>query len=743
LWFFASTATLSREQFLLGLGDFSGVDKTKLGDRISLCFTQTKPLLHLSMDQILAESEVIHDGYCFSDGCGIMGWRIAKRIAEIDKNTSGYGSIQIRLGGVKGMLTVRKDFPPDKIGIRPSMCKFSSEHRMLEVKRVAEKKTSGDKSLFADALLILGDLGVGADVFMDLQRRAWAKLALTYDRGAQALLEEPVDYREVSRYLQKVIGKGIKYNGEKFSLEELQGMARRMEEGKKGRVSVNLHCSITLMLGVCDEHNLLGEGEVLVGNGAITGRVLICRPPTNAPGDIQIAMAVSGRDDLTALSGSLVFSVKGNRPLADMLGGGDYDGDEYYIIDEPQFVKCCVPVDPCDFGSKKETYAKDVLKYFSVVSDASSPSLDDQLDVLHNLFQLGNVIVASADAWKRLADRYTTKDERALRLSRICQRSLDARKLACEFSQSDFEDIDNVLSDNHDDRIDRPRWNGGHESNPSNSVLGVLFLKWQDKIAKIKSTAVRLRGLLSRSPPGALGGEDESVFSEITEGTRDTRKFDSDAAKKSLSSRSGTEILIDVTFDRDRMGFPCAESIDYKIINKGGRMALINMVLIEYAESLKRGMQLARTKAYASGKPQAYDVFLIKVGASQEHLAICQPVPRSDRELQWRVSHGIIPLDAVDYKCRVGTMSSYCRILDNLLCNPVPELMQKAMNREGLFDAIDPAGMTMNCFTSSLNRSQKKAVATVATPTFCSGFFVIQGPPGTGIDVFCARGNLF
>lgn len=85
-------------------------------------------------------------------------------------------------------------------------------------------------------------------------------------------------------------------------------------------------CSVTLMLGVPDEHNILQEGEVLVGNGKIQGNVLIFRPPCLMPGDIQKVKAVPGRDGapFTYLKGTLVMSSKGERPLADMLAGGDY-----------------------------------------------------------------------------------------------------------------------------------------------------------------------------------------------------------------------------------------------------------------------------------------------------------------------------------------------------------------------------------------------------------------------------------
>ena len=48
------------------------------------------------------------------------------------------------------------------------------------------------------------------------------------------------------------------------------------------------------------------------------------------PGDIQKVRAISKIEasPFVFLENTLVFSSKGERPLQDMLGGGDLDGDE-------------------------------------------------------------------------------------------------------------------------------------------------------------------------------------------------------------------------------------------------------------------------------------------------------------------------------------------------------------------------------------------------------------------------------
>ncbi|KAG8945820.1 hypothetical protein FRC04_012267 [Tulasnella sp. 424] len=69
----------------------------------------------------------------------------------------------------------------------------------------------------------------------------------------------------------------------------------------------------------------------------LEGPILICRSPTVHPGDVQLVTAVGKPEvgspyDIENLPNTVVFSVKGQRPLPSCLGGGDLDGDVYYLI---------------------------------------------------------------------------------------------------------------------------------------------------------------------------------------------------------------------------------------------------------------------------------------------------------------------------------------------------------------------------------------------------------------------------
>ena len=71
---------MTGEQLLASLGCFDDVKRTKVGDRIGLCFTQTVPVLELGLDQIVAVPERVGNGHAFSNGCGVMGTAVARHI---------------------------------------------------------------------------------------------------------------------------------------------------------------------------------------------------------------------------------------------------------------------------------------------------------------------------------------------------------------------------------------------------------------------------------------------------------------------------------------------------------------------------------------------------------------------------------------------------------------------------------------------------------------------------------------
>jgi regulator of nonsense transcripts 1 len=97
-----------------------------------------------------------------------------------------------------------------------------------------------------------------------------------------------------------------------------------------------------LLFGVCDAWDVLREGECAVkvtleGSGqpyALKNtEVTVIRNPYLHPGDWQKFKVVE-RPELAHLVDCIVFSTRGKRPAADLMSGGDLDGDtcEYSLL---------------------------------------------------------------------------------------------------------------------------------------------------------------------------------------------------------------------------------------------------------------------------------------------------------------------------------------------------------------------------------------------------------------------------
>lgn len=151
------------------------------------------------------------------------------------------------------------------------------------------------------------------------------------------------DPRSAFRFLSYV---NLPHLAERVLLDSLESVQPKIHALVKNEYSKMLNkrgeqkCRILiprsrLLFGVCDAWGVLKEGECAVkvtmdGDGqpaTIKGcDVLVTRNPCLHPGDLQKFRAVE-RPELAHLVDCIVFSTKGRRPAADMMSGGDLDGD--------------------------------------------------------------------------------------------------------------------------------------------------------------------------------------------------------------------------------------------------------------------------------------------------------------------------------------------------------------------------------------------------------------------------------
>lgn len=127
----------------------------------------------------------------------------------------------------------------------------------------------------------------------------------------------------------------------------------------------------------------------------IVGDVLITKNPCGHEGDIRPAKAI-GKDHpaypkLKHLVNVIVFSSKGERPMQNMMSGGDVDGDVYMVIWDKRIVQQAIKKDPFPKPSKtdnqkwKEECTEEMRKDIGIAESITAYFSKDMLGQVANL----------------------------------------------------------------------------------------------------------------------------------------------------------------------------------------------------------------------------------------------------------------------------------------------------------------------------------------------------------------------
>ena len=117
--------------------------------------------------------------------------------------------------------------------------------------------------------------------------------------------------------------------------------------------------------------------------------VLVGRLPALLPSDIQRRKAV-WKEELGHFKDVIIFSSKGEVPLADMLSGGDYDGDTPWLCFDQRIVQEFQNVDvPRNLPTKEECGLVKASRKLSTIftSNTASPSLRESEEFLIGCFE--------------------------------------------------------------------------------------------------------------------------------------------------------------------------------------------------------------------------------------------------------------------------------------------------------------------------------------------------------------------
>jgi hypothetical protein len=371
------------------MGDFSTMKTVgKKAKRIGLLFSVAQAIINIATDRVQDIPDIEVGAYIFTDGCGLVAPSLARELARrmriVFRDRRYTPSVfQIRYRGYKGVVTMDPRMAKEKqplLKMRKSMKKFNAtKDNSFAV--VEHSKPYSYGFLNDEHILLLEALGITRETLLRKQ-----------DEHFQLLASARTDFREAFRFLSYVNKPEL---AERLLLDGIESVKPQIAKliGTEHAKMINKRdeqkCRIfvaksRLLFGVADAWGVLKEGEchvkvTLEGNGqaqTLTNtEVSVIRNPCLHPGDWQKFRVVQ-RPELAHLVDCIVFSTKGKRSPADMMSGGDLDGDTFFVTWDPDLVPATLsrPAlypggrDPVRFGPITDD---DRLVYFAKYSNSS------------------------------------------------------------------------------------------------------------------------------------------------------------------------------------------------------------------------------------------------------------------------------------------------------------------------------------------------------------------------------------
>ncbi|XP_028781093.1 probable RNA-dependent RNA polymerase 5 [Neltuma alba] len=314
---------------------------------------------------------------------------------------------------MKGTLLINKKLPPRTIQVRQSMIKAHTDPNLsiqsinsMEVVATSNKPQRCYLSRTLIALLSYG--GVPNEFFLDLLKSAMENAYCVFT-DKRAAFRVSLNHGEIDNEFNsaKMIQHGIPLD-EPFLQYRLSVLAKEeMNSLRRGKLYIP---NCYYLMGTADPTGRLKKNQVciILENGQISGDVLVYRNPGLHFGDIHILQATYVKE-LESFVGhskyAIFFPCVGPRSLADEIGGGDFDGDMYWVSKNPQLL---------EYFKKSDPWIENPPCNDVVDSKRPSALSDDELQ--HELFKLflgcrfqpSYAVGIAAESWTALMDRLLT-----------------------------------------------------------------------------------------------------------------------------------------------------------------------------------------------------------------------------------------------------------------------------------------------------------------------------------------------
>ncbi|KAF7559150.1 hypothetical protein G7046_g5006 [Stylonectria norvegica] len=459
----------------------------KLFTRLALSLSRTIPTITLENHQIRHRASDLGDVKVMNDGIGLMSRSFARKVATNMGLSETPCSFQARFGSAKGiwLIDVNDDGLADNDWIetypsqRKWICDFKDvHHRTFEVRNWSrELRPAALNQQFIPVLeaqahnpermrtAIAGHLEAGLRMELDgqvtamkhpMDLRAWMQRAgfSSSDRKSRGyipfLAGLPDRDEEIIPYL---LDAGFDAMKNEYLCDLTWIMRKRQTDQLKAKMNIKIPRS-TYAYMVIDFTGTLEEGEVQLAFSSkfqadgdsetlLDGiDVLVARAPAHFVSDIQKVKAVF-RPNLKLLKDVIVFSSKGDSPLADLLSGGDYDGDQAWVCWDPEIVNnfhsAPLPQNP---DLIRQGYIRLSNPTFQSILDASLGIDKACAEFLHQAlsFSMQPSLLGICTSFKEKLCYFENRvdSERAVALSTLVGLLVDQSKQGLLFTRDDF-----------------------------------------------------------------------------------------------------------------------------------------------------------------------------------------------------------------------------------------------------------------------------------------------------------------
>ncbi|KAL4301789.1 hypothetical protein GQ457_10G000720 [Hibiscus cannabinus] len=314
--------------------------------------------------------------------------------------------------GIKGTLLVNKKLPPRTIQVRDSMIKVGkdlnpSNYRTINSLEVVNTSNQPKRTnLSRNLIMLLSHGGVPDDVFIDILKNALEESQRGFSNKRTALKVALNRGGMDELGVAKMILSGIPLD-ESFLQYRMSIM---LNEDRKNLLGGKLPITESYyLMGTVDPSKTLKSGEVsiILDNGQISGKVLVYRSPGVHFGDVHVLTAryVDGLNEYVGHAKyAIFFPCDGPRSLADEMAGGDFDGDMFFVSQNPQLLdyfkvsepweeECSTPEGPSPRPSELSDEELESVLFDSFLKARFHPSY---------------AMSAAADNWYAIMDRFLT-----------------------------------------------------------------------------------------------------------------------------------------------------------------------------------------------------------------------------------------------------------------------------------------------------------------------------------------------